>query len=192
MIEETTDEELSPQSIGTTHKLPLRSIVEALLFGSKEPLTIQKMKEVIQQFFQATANDIKQEIALLQEEYDSQNRSFTIETIAGGYILRSRSEYYPYLQLLLKSKKQDRLSPATLETLAIIAYKQPITKIQIEMIRGVDCSGTLHVLQERMLVEISGKLEAPGRPSLYSTTAEFLKHFGLKDLSCLPTPPVAI
>lgn len=192
MIEENIEEELTSEPLDAKPGLPLRGIVEALLFGSKEPLTIQKMKEVIQQFFQTTANDIKQEIAFLQEEYDLQNRSFTIETIAGGYVLRSRSDYYPYLQLLLKSKKQDRLSPATLETLAIIAYKQPITKIQIEMIRGVDCSGVLHVLQERQLVEISGKLEAPGRPSLYSTTAEFLKHFGLKDLSCLPPPPVSI
>lgn len=165
---------------------PLKKVIEALLFASKEPLTIQKIKEVVCHYEPISTREIKEEIANLQQEYLEEERAFQIEEIADGYLLRSNSLYHPYLQILFKTKRVEKLSPASLETLAIIAYKQPITKAQIEMIRGVDCSGVVHVLQEKGFIEMCGKLEAPGRPTLFATTKEFLKYFGMNELSDLP------
>lgn len=177
-------EEAQQAAATLTH--PARRIIEALLFASKEPLAAQKIKDVMQHYQPLSIHEIRREVEELQREYEQEERAFQIEEIANGYLLRSNPSYHPYLQLLFKAKRTEKLSHASLETLAIIAYKQPITKAQIEMIRGVDCSGVLHVLQEKGLVEMSGKLEAPGRPSLFVTTTEFLKYFGINDLSCLP------
>jgi segregation and condensation protein B len=169
-----------------THLLETKRIVEALLFATGEPLPLSKIQQIVQTDIEITARELKKILAELQAEYIEQDRSFNLEIIAEGYILRTKASYAPYVQLLFNNRKKDKLSQASLETLAIIAYKQPVTKIQIEAIRGVDCSGVLSVLQDKLLVEVTGKLETPGRPSLFGTTKEFLKHFGLKNLSDLP------
>lgn len=168
-----------------------KRIVEALLFSTGEPLSISKIQQIVQTDIPVTTKELKNILLDLQVEYAEQERSFALEIIAEGYILRTKAPYAPYVQLLFNTRKKDKLSQAALETLAIIAYKQPVTKVQIETIRGVDCSGVLSVLQDKLLIEVTGKLEAPGRPSLFGTTKEFLKHFGLKNLSDLPpfAPP---
>jgi segregation and condensation protein B len=164
-----------------------KRIIEALLFASNEPLSLQKIREIIETAFPIGTKELRKIIEEMQTEYTEERRAFCLEMIADGYVLRSHASYSPYVQLLFTNrKKKERLSQAALETLAIIAYKQPVTKAQIELIRGVDSSGVLQHLQERQLIEVTGKLEAPGRPSLFATTREFLKYFGLKNLTDLP------
>lgn len=164
----------------------IKRIIEALLFATSEPISLQKMQEVIQTSHDIKAKELKEIISELENEYREQERAFRLETIAEGYVLKTHSPYAPYIQLLFANKKKERLSHAAMEVLAIIAYKQPITKGSIELIRGVDSSGVLQHLLERELVEVGGKVEAPGRPSLYVTTKEFLKYFGLNSLQELP------
>lgn len=155
-----------------------KRILEALLFASTEPLTLKKLKNVID----LPTKEIKELLTEMQQEYDQEDRAFGLEEIAEGYLLRTRRKYGPYLTELHHHKRADKLSKATLETLAIIAYRQPITKPAMEQLRGVDCSGPVAALQDRGLVEAVGKLEAPGRPTLYGTTSRFLQYFGLKSL----------
>ncbi len=166
----------------------IKQIIEALLFASGEPIPLNKIREIIESTHPITSRELKALIENMQDEYKEQNRAFCLETIAEGYVLRTAPTYSPYVKLLFANKRKERLSQASLETLAIIAYKQPVTKAQIELIRGVDCSGVLHALQERALIEIVDRLEAPGRPALFATTKEFLKHFGLNSLGDLPPP----
>ncbi|HEY4485516.1 MAG TPA: SMC-Scp complex subunit ScpB, partial [Nitrospiria bacterium] len=122
----------------------------------------------------------------LRENYDSAGRGLRIAEVAGGYQIVSRAECAPWIKTLDRIKTASRLSRSGLETLAIAAYKQPITRGEIESIRGVDCSGVLKTLLERRILKIVGRREGLGRPILYGTTQEFLKHFGLKDLTELP------
>ncbi len=163
-----------------------KRIIEALLFATSEPISLQKLQEIIETQLPIKPKEVKKLTFELQEEYHKQNRSFRLETIAEGYVLRTHAAYAPYIQLLFSSRKKEKLSHAAMEVLAIIAYKQPVTKPQIEQIRGVDSSGVLHHLVERELIVVCGRLEAPGRPSLYATTKEFLKYFGINNLSELP------
>jgi segregation and condensation protein B len=159
----------------------VKRVVEALLFSCPEPLSIQKIREVTDTFSALAPRHLRRILEELQQEYISQQRAFRLEEIAQGYVLRTHEEYAPYIEILQRQKRGEKLSPAGTEVLAIIAYRQPITRPQIDAIRGVDSSGTLMQLLERQLVETQGKLEAPGRPTLYVTTKEFLKHFGFKD-----------
>lgn len=161
-------------------------IVEALLFATSEPISLQKIQEIIETVQPIKPKELRELLEKLGQEYIDQNRSFRLETIAEGYVLRTHAPYAPYIQLLFASRKKERLSHAAMEVLAIVAYKQPITKAAIELIRGVDSSGVLQHLTERELIEVSGRVEAPGRPSLYVTTREFLKYFGLRSLEDLP------
>jgi segregation and condensation protein B len=158
----------------------VKEIVEAVLFASPEPVPLAKLCEVAR----AQKEKIAEAIGELRAEY--RGRAFGLDEIGDGYILRTQAEYRIYVQRLLHGKQHERLSQAAAEVLAIIAYRQPITRPAIEAIRGVDSSGTVVALVERGLVECVGKLEAPGRPGLYGTTTRFLQHFGLKDLSQLP------
>lgn len=164
----------------------LKRIIEALLFASSEPLSFQKIREVTDTVHPLKPQALREILAELQREYFLQKRSFALEEIAEGFLLRTREEYSPYIEMLLRNKRTEKLSQAAAEVLAIIAYKQPITRPQIEAIRGVDSSGTIHNLLERQLIEPVGKLEAPGRPTLYRITQDFLKHFGLRDIRELP------
>jgi segregation and condensation protein B len=157
-----------------------KTIIEALLFSSKDPLSIKKIQSIIEDI---DAKQIRELIEELNQDY--QDRAFQIDEIAGGFLLRTRKEFSPYVSKLQK-QKENRLSPSTLEVLAIIAYKQPITKTEIEAVRGVDCTNQIHNLVERELIESKGKMEVPGRPTLWGVTGKFLLHFGLSDLKDLP------
>lgn len=160
----------------------LKKVIEALLFACPDPLPLVKIREVTDTILPLRPRQIRHIIDELKQDYLGQQRAFQLEEIAQGYVLRTYEEYAPYIDLLIRNKRSEKLSHASTEVLAIIAYKQPITRPQIDAIRGVDSSGTLMQLLERQLVEPVGKLEAPGRPTLYATTKEFLKHYGLKDL----------
>lgn len=161
----------------------LKSILESLLFAAEGPLTVQRMNSVIKEV------DKKEIIAALQElqsEYERAGRGFRLAEVAGGYQMRTPKENAEWIKGLFQGRPA-RLTRATLETLAIIAYKQPITRAEIEAIRGVDVDGVLSTLQERRLVRIVARKDVPGRPFLYGTTPEFLEMFNLKELSNLPT-----
>ena len=162
----------------------LKPLIEALIFVSEEPLTIEKITEIID----GVQKDlVKESIYGLMEDYERNGHGIEIVEIAGGFKIKTRTEFSQWISLLYTKKKKTRLSIQALETLAVIAYKQPITKAEIEQIRGVNIVGTLRTLLERDLVKILGKKEAPGRPIMYGTTREFLESFGLKNLSSLPT-----
>lgn len=173
-------------------KTRLKRIVEALLFVSHEPISFNKIREVLDSVEELKPRQIQDLLQELSEEYILQQRAFRLEEIGEGYILRTCKEYGPYIDLLFHNKRTEKLSPAAAEVLAIIAYKQPVTRPQIELIRGVDSSGVIQSLLERQLIEQVGKLEAPGRPTLYGITTYFLKHFGIRDLNELPgwQPPI--
>ena len=176
----------------------LKSIIEALLFASHKPLSPQEIRAVLAADTEdksgATAAPLKRvkeaEIAgaieQLKVDYIQSDRSFTIAEVAGGFQLVSRAEYAPWLKKLLDVDRPTRLSPSALETLAIIAYRQPITRVEMESVRGVNVDGVLRTLLERGLVKITGRSELPGRPLHYGTTQVFLEHFGLRDLNDLP------
>jgi segregation and condensation protein B len=164
-----------------------KRIIEALLFATKEPLPIKRLQEVLEQAGNGlSTKEVKKLLAELSEEYTQRENAFQIANLADGYIVRTHADYYPYVNQLFTKKRREKLSQAATETLAIVAYRQPVTKSQIEAIRGVDCSGVLQLLQDRLFIEVSGKLEAPGRPSLFATTREFLIHFGLQKIANLP------
>lgn len=164
----------------------IKRIIEALLFASSEPITFNKLREVIDTISPLAPRELRALIQELQTEYCTQQRAFRLEEIAQGFVLRSAEEYNPYIELLLRNKRTEKLSHASAEVLAIIAYRQPITRTQIEAIRGVDSTGSVATLLERQLIQPVGKLEAPGRPTLYGITKDFLKHFGLRDVKELP------
>lgn len=166
----------------------IKRILEALLFAHQAPLSFAKMREVINAHTPCKPRLLRRLLDEMNEDYAKMGRSFKLTEIAGGFQLRTLPQFAPYIETLLHNKRGEKLSPASLEVLAIIAYRQPITRPKVESIRGVDCSGVIHSLLERGLIEVVGRLEAPGRPSLYGVTKEFLIHFGLRDLSELPQP----
>lgn len=161
----------------------LKKVIEAILFASPEPLPLAKIREVTDTILPLRPRQLRQIIEELKQEYLAQQRAFQLEEIAQGYVLRTYEEYASYIDLLHRQRRSEKLSHASTEVLAIIAYRQPITRPQIDAIRGVDSTGTVIQLLERQLIEPVGKLEAPGRPTLFATTKEFLKHYGLKDIS---------
>lgn len=163
-----------------------KKIIEALLFAAHEPLTTKRIKGILETYNPTSSEAVEQLIGELQKDYTTLQRAFHIEEIAGGYLLRSDEVYRDYIDQLFADRKGERLSQASTEVLAIIAYKQPITRAQVEKIRGVDCSSIMQSLEEKGLIANTGKLDAPGRPSLYSVTEEFLMHYGFRDLSELP------
>jgi segregation and condensation protein B len=163
--------------------LDIKKIIEALLFSSDTPLTIQKLKEIIEV---DSVKTIRNGIDDLNEFYDKKKTALKVVEIAGGFQIVSRSEYAPYVQKLYRGRQASRLTQRGLETLAIIAYKQPITKNEMENIRGVNVDGVVKTLLERNLINIEGREKAPGNPLLYGTTKYFLEYFGLKSLEDLP------
>jgi segregation and condensation protein B len=168
------------------------SIIEALIFASDDPLTageiIKAIKEIDGDDTEITISDIDLAISELNEQYDKSGSSFKILRIANGFIFATLSEYAKYVGFLSHAKTNRRLTQAALETLSIIAYKQPITKPEIESIRGVNSDYMINTLLEKNLITIKGRTETIGRPLLYGTTDEFLKYFGLYKLSDLPKP----
>lgn len=162
----------------------LKNIIESLLFVAEEPLSIDRIKKLL---IPVGTAEIRTALGSLTEEYDTRAGGFYLREVAGGYQLRTRSTYNEWVKKLLQPKPP-RLSKAALETLAIVAYKQPIIRSDVEHLRGVDCGGVLRVLLERNLIRVLGRKEIPGRPLIYGTTKRFLEVFDLKDLTDLPTP----
>lgn len=161
----------------------IKSIIESLLFISETPLTVERIKRVMHQ---TETKDIKAALDLLIQEYTFRKRGFYIREVAGGFQFCTNPDNEEWIKRLVQPNPR-RLSKAALETLAVIAYKQPIIRADIEHIRGVDCGGILRMLLERKLIRILGRKEIPGRPLIYATTKEFLETFDMKDLKDLPT-----
>jgi segregation and condensation protein B len=162
----------------------LDNIVLALLFASDEPLSARRIAALIED---VTVADVKQAIETWNARADAEAWSIGIEQVAGGYRLATRPDYAPYVSRLYAGRRKFRLSRAGLETLAIIAYKQPITRAEIENIRGVGAGSVIANLMERSLVQITGKAKVLGAPFLYGTTQEFLEYLGLNSLRDLPS-----
>jgi segregation and condensation protein B len=161
----------------------LKLVIEALLFASDSPLAPRELEELLES---VPKGSILKAIEELSQDYDTRPNAFKIMQVAGGFQVCTREEYSSWLEKLKRSRRTTRLSRAALETAAIIAYKQPVTKVVIEEIRGVDSTATLHTLLERGLVTIKGRAPGVGRPLLYGTTRQFLLHFGLNELEELP------
>jgi segregation and condensation protein B len=161
----------------------IKSAIEALLLASENPLTIEQMKPVLDNL---DASSIRKAIDELKAEYEQSGRGMRIAEIAGGFQMITASSFAPFLKKLFKSRHIERLSKPALETLAIIAYKQPLTRTEIELLRNVNVDGVMKSLSEKNLVRICGRKKAPGRPIVYGTTKQFLQHFGLRSLDDLP------
>lgn len=168
------------------------SVIEALIFSSDDVITGNEIIKAIQgidgEDTEITTDDVDKCVDELNDQYEQSKRSFHIKRLANGYIYGTKPEFANYLGYLSSEKSKRRLSQAALETLAIVAYKQPITKPEIETIRGVNSDYILNTLLEKNLIKITGRAESIGRPLLYGTTDEFLKYFGLNKLSDLPKP----
>ena len=158
------------------------SIIEALLFASPEPLTQKKISYI----FDRDIPDLKLSIERLNSFYNKNNQSIEIINVAGGYQLRTKQEFSIFIKKLFNNNFQNSISQAALESLSIIAYKQPVSKSSIESIRGVDCSGVVKTLLKKSLIQIKGRDNGPGRALLYITSKEFLISFGIDKLSDLP------
>ncbi|MCA6069721.1 MAG: SMC-Scp complex subunit ScpB [Endomicrobium sp.] len=163
----------------------VKKILEALLFVSERPLSLKELKDLVKSDYSDISN-IENILNDLKDEYTSLDKPYEIKFIAEGWTFATKSEYSPWIKKLLKEKTVLKLSQSALETLAMIAYKQPITRAEIDDIRGVESSGVIDTLLERKLIKIVGRKEALGRPLFYGTTQDFLKHFGLAHLSELP------
>lgn len=164
--------------------LNLRKIIEALMFVSEKPLTYKQMLDICSG---AELSEVKAAVNDLKELYNNIGRGIHIRDVAGGYQFASNPDCAEHLKKLYKTRRVFRLSAPALETLAIIAYKQPVTRSEIEFIRGVNVDGVVKTLEDRDLIKIKGHKEVPGKPLLYGTTDAFLHYFGLKSLQGLPT-----
>jgi len=161
----------------------IKNIIESLLFVAEAPLTIDRIKNVL---VVSDTKEIRKTLSELSDEYEARKGGFSLREVAGGYQIRTRSEYTEWIKRLLQPHPL-RMSKAALETLAIVAYKQPVLRSDIEHVRRVDCGGILRMLLERKLIRVLGRKEIPGRPLIYATTKQFLEIFDLKDLKDLPT-----
>ncbi len=181
--------------------MELKKIIEAIVFSAQKPMSIGELRALLRDtpeklpdeseetspFAKATARAVEKALEELAVEHDNSNRSYRLACVGGNWQFVTRPEYSPWLQVLVGAKpRPPKLSNAALETLAIIAYRQPITRSEMEQIRGVAVDGVVQTLIERELIEVCGEADAPGRPRLYGTTLFFLEHFGLKGLKELP------
>jgi segregation and condensation protein B len=176
----------------------LKAVIEALLFASQKPLSPKEIQTALKsaseyteeiseaKLGKATEAEIQEILRLLKKEYTDLDRSFQLIEQVSGWVLLSRSEFQVWVRQLFPELRPARLSPPALETLAIIAYRQPIAKADVEAIRGVTVDGVLQKLLDAGLVKIAGRAEVPGRPLLYETTHHFMEHFGLRNLDELP------
>ena len=164
------------------NKTEIKKIVEALLFASPEPLTQSKVNSI----FTPESPNLKNIIEKLNIQYENEDHAFEIRQVSGGYQLVSSYVYEPYIRRMLNKSGRISLSSASMDSLSIIAYKQPISRYEIEAIRGVDSSGVLKTLLGKKLIKIKGRDNGPGRPLLYQTTNTFLEYFGINRLSDLP------
>ena len=179
--------------------MDLKNIVETILFAAEKPLTLKNLRDICSQAAEGEFSteesrawqnvkekELHQAIQDLNARYEQSQSGLQVREIADAYQLVSRSDFVPWLRKLYEEHRPQRLSQPAMETLAIIAYRQPMTRADIEAIRGVAVDGVIQTLLERGLIKIVGRSEVPGRPLLYSTTQEFLEHFGLKNVNDLP------
>ncbi|HNV21141.1 MAG: SMC-Scp complex subunit ScpB [Candidatus Hydrogenedentes bacterium] len=180
--DEDGDNELEPvEQLGRDET---RAVLHALLFVSDKPTSVDRFSEALGGVDYDVVRNL---LAELREEIDDLHLPYVLREIAGGYQLATRSEFAPYIRRMFQIKRRNRLSKAVLETLAIIAYKQPCTRADVESIRGVSVSHAFEILREKRLIKVAGVAETVGRPKIYRTTDEFLAHFGIKSLKELPT-----
>jgi len=161
-----------------------KQVVEALIFASSKPLTPAEIRKVTKVL---SVSQIEKIAADLKEDYRKNGRCFELLEVAGGYEIATKKEFAPWIMKIELQRKARQATQSALETLAILAYKQPLTRAEIEALRGVDTSGVLNTLMEKNFIKIVGKKEVPGRPFLYGTTEKFLEHFGLKSIQELPS-----
>lgn len=169
----------------------LTSVIEALIFASPEPVSWEKISAVIQESEEELVLDkgvIREIVDQLNTRFEENDLSFRIEETGGGYTFTTQPRYHPWLSIYQHENAYRRLSQPAIETLAIVAYRQPITKPEVDSIRGVDSGYILRQLLEKMLVKVAGRADSPGKPLLYKTTNHFLKHFGINSVSELPKP----
>lgn len=161
----------------------IKNIIESLLFVADGPLSVERIRQVLE----TDTGEIRNALQALAQEYENRSGGFVLRQIADGYQICTRPEYSRWIARLIRPASF-HLSKAALETLAIIAYKQPVMRSDIEHIRGVECGGILRMLLERKIIRVLGRREIPGRPLIYATTKQFLEIFDLKNLKDLPTP----
>ena len=168
----------------------LQNHIEALIFCSPSPIKLTDIKSCLSEMFNAEVpeDDIHGAIQRLEEKFVAEEYSFQLFRTAGGYQFLTKPAYQTSIGIMLKQQSKKRLSTSAMETLSIIAYKQPISKTEIENIRGVNCDYAVQKLLDKSLIEITGKAETIGRPMLYGTTQNFMEYFGINDVAELPTP----
>ncbi len=169
----------------------LSSVIEALIFASEEPLSGQKIKSIIvenEEQIEISEDTVSDFVDKLNARYDENGRSFRIERIAKGYTFVTQKKFHYWLSIFQHENAYRKLSQSAIESLAIVAYKQPITKPEVDQIRGVDSGYILRQLMEKALIEVSGRSDSPGKPLLYTTTSHFLRHFGINSVDELPKP----
>ena len=197
MSEELNTEASGERSSVVVISAQVKQIIEALLFASDEPVTLPMLRAVFDDVNRdipenekttASNEEIRSIVDALNAEYSESNRAYRIQQIAGGYVYSTDKKFATWVGKLFKEKARRKLSQTAVETLAIIAYKQPITKSEVEFIRGVNADYIMKTLLEKNLATIVGRAHSPGRPLLYGTTPDFLKHFGLNEITDLPKP----
>lgn len=169
----------------------LSRVVEALIFSTVDALSASKICELLKEAedeAEVEPGDVEEIIEMLNEQYEEQGRAFYIKHVAGGYLFVTRDKYHRWLQVQQHREAYRRLSPSALEALAIVAYKQPLTKPEVDDIRGVDSGYIIRQLLEKNLIEVAGRAKGPGKPLLYQTTKDFLQHFGINSVDELPRP----
>jgi segregation and condensation protein B len=169
----------------------LSSVIEALIFASDEPITASKIREIIvdnEEQIEITEETVRDFVEKLNLRYDENGLSFRIQRLGGGYTFVTESKYHYWLSIFQHENAYRKLSQSAIESLAIVAYRQPITKPEVDQIRGVDSGYILRQLLEKALVEVSGRADSPGKPLLYRTTKHFLRHFGINSVEELPKP----
>ncbi len=169
----------------------LTSVVEALIFASPEPIAWEKISSIIHESEEEIEPDekvIEHIVDQLNSRYEENDLSFRIEKTGGGYTFITQPRFHPWLSIFQHENAYRKLSQSAIETLAIVAYRQPITKPEVDQIRGVDSGYILRQLLEKMLIKVSGRADSPGKPLLYKTTDYFLKHFGINSVTELPKP----
>lgn len=169
----------------------LSSVIEALVFASEEPISADKIRSIIveqEEQIEIDEDTVQDFIDKLNDRYDEMGMSFRIQPLAGGYTFATQPKFHYWLSVFQHQNAYRKLSQSAIETLAIIAYRQPITKPEVDQIRGVDSGYVIRQLMEKALIEVSGRSDSPGKPLLYRTTRHFLRHFGLNSVNELPKP----
>lgn len=183
---ESGDEESEevPEEAGLATPDDLQGTIEAVLFSTSEPVTVRQLAEVLE----VSIHDVREAVENLRLELVDSQRAFRLNEIGGGLQLLTEARFHPWVAKFHRARKAQRLSPASMETLSVIAYKQPISKAGLEGIRGVQCGPTLKTLMDRGLIRIVGREDSIGKPLLYGTTPRFLESFGIGSIKSLPHP----